>query len=328
MVDNVDKGEAARRTFSEAVDQNLDTSTISVCLAASSKPSVEHDFQRLETTPSLANSFRRMLQEFCTEQRKDRKTAREYSIDRKPNAEFVQFVSLVEYPEVRARISKLSEPGTLPQFRSEDSFVKKLRFYAIVSQLENGNNLIGLRSISPSQKPGRSRWSVQAIWNEVFKRYELLEYDPFLFDEEIDCLIYGDFMFIANRSKFEQVFNFDQMTRDIAQRALNRLESFDIENFDEFKKVCLRDRRKQRMLAPVAHDGADLSHVNVATARRVIEINPSLSSIVITVNGNEALAFDLDSANQWHLLRFLKQTTVRTVATENPFEVDGDMNPL
>lgn len=268
------------------------------------------------------------MKEYCAAQARSQKSAREYSIDQDPSAEFVQFINLEEYPEVRERISKLYEPGALSHFRNEDRFVKTLRFYAIVSQLENGTALIGLRSITPAQKPGISKWSVRAVWNEVRGRYDELESDPFLFDEEIDCFVYGDFVFITNRSKFEQIFNFDQVTRNVAQRALDRLEGFDIENFDDFKKACLRDRRKQGMLASMSHDGADMSHVNVDTARKVIETNPNLSSIITTVNETEVLTFDLNSAKQWHLLRFLKQTTVRTVATGNPFEVDGGMSPL
>lgn len=253
---------------------------------------------------------------------------RAYSIDQEPDAEFVQYVSLETYPEVRERISDLCEPGTLSNFRNEDAFVRRLRFHAIVAQLQNDNALIALRRVTPAQKPGISQWTVRAIWNEMRGRYDLLEREPFLFDEAVDCFVYGGFVFIANRSKFEQIFNFDQVTRDVAQRALTRLEGFGIRNFDEFREACLRDRRKQGMLAPMSLDEADMSHVNVDRALRVIETNPELDSIITTVEGSEVLTFDLDAANQWHLLRFLKQTTVRAVASGNPFEVDGGMNPL
>lgn len=315
-----------QQTFNEAVSQGLDESRISVCLASAKNPVSQPDFQRLETTGTLADSFRNIIRRFCERQQEDQKAAREYSIDRQPGAESVQFVSLTEFPEVQARVSGLSQPANIPPFIQEDTFVRRLKFYAIVAQLEDGNRLIGLRAITPAQKPGNSKWSVQAIYNHVHRRYDLLEPDPFLFDEEIDCLLYGNFVFIANRSKFEQVFNFDQITRDVAQRALSRLKPLGIVNFDEFQAMCLRDRRKQRMLAPIASNGAALSHITVATARNVIEVNPNLGSIIKIVDDIELLAFE--QTEPWNLLRFLKQTTVRTVATGNPFEIDGDMNPL
>jgi hypothetical protein len=328
LLTNADHSVEARRTFNAALGQNLDESTISVCLASARIPSVEHESQRLEATQPLADRFRGILKEFCTGQARSHKRTQAYSIDQEPNAEFVQYVSLEEYPEVRQRISELYEPGALSNFRNEEIFVKRLRFHAIVSQLESGRTLIGLRNVTLAQKPGVSQWTVRAIWDEMRGRYDLLERDPFLFDEGVDCFVYGEFVFVVNRSKFEKIFNFDQVTRDVAQRALARLESFSISNFDEFRRACLRDRRKQGMLAPMSREDADMSHVNVETAREVIATNANLSSIISTVNGNEVLTFDLDSGNQWHLLRFLKQTTVRAVATGNPFEVDGGMNPL
>ena len=314
-----------QQTFNEAVNKGLDQSRISVCLASTKNSMAQPDFQRLEITTTLADRFRNIIRRFCELQQEDQKVTREYSIDQKPGVESVQFVSLTEFPEVQARVSKLGQPANIPPFVQEDMFVRGLKFYAIVAQLENGNRLIGLRSITPAQKPGNSKWSVKAIYNHVNRRYDLLDYDPFLFDEEIDCLLYGNFVFIANRSKFEQVFKFDQVTRDVAQRAMSRLQPLGIANFDEFREVCLRDRRKQRMLAPIANN-PDISHVTVSTAREVVRTNPKLASIIGVENGHEVLAFE--PSEPWNLLRFLKQTTVRTVASGNPFEVDGDMNPL
>lgn len=328
MEETVPSSEQAVQVFNEATSRDIDTSRISVCVASASSSSAEHEFQRLETTQQLANSFKEILKSFCEEQQREPRDVRPYTIDQSPNAEFVQFISLMEYPEVWTNISDLSGPGTLARFIEEESFLKKLRFYAIVAQFEDGKDLIAIRKVTPAQKPDISRWSVRAMWSESRNRYELLEEDLFLFDKEIDCLVYGDYVFIANRSKFEQVFGFDQLTWDIAQRALEQLENFDIANFEEFKSYCRSDRRKQRMLAPLAHNDADLSHVNVETAHKVLEINPDLDSIIARSGGTEMLAFDSTPGNQWHLLRFLKQTTIVTVATGAPFEVDGDMTPL
>lgn len=315
----------ANRIFDEAINLDLHSGNLSVCLVAINKTS-ETESERLETSPELANDFRDILQNFCDKAVEDQKTARAYAPDQKPNNECVQFVRFSDYPELRSRIENTLQPGTLHKFTNDGKFVQRLNYYAIVVQLDEGSTLVGLRNITPSQKPGRGKWSLKAVLDEVQNRYTKLENDPFLFDEDVDCLVYGDYVFIANRPKFEQIFSFDQKTREVASRALDRLQDFGIDNFDAFKKMCLRDQRKQRMLAPIEAPDSDLSHINVESAKEVIATNPQLGSILKTVGARDVLCFD--PSKQWDLLRFLKQSTVRAVASGNPFEVEGDMRSL
>lgn len=324
MAVNDGRSSSAQQAFDEAINRHFDSASISVGLASARSSARQPDFHSLEMTMSLANRFRETVQTFCRVQREDQKTVREYSVDQNPGDYFAQYVDLSHYPEAESRISSLLAPGNLVPFRDEGGFVKHLQFYAIVAQFDD-QTVIGLRSITPAQKPHYGKWSVKAVWNEVLGRYDELTSDPFLFDNEIDCLLYKNFVFISNRSKFEKIFNFYQVRRSVAERALSVLErDLQIHNFEKFKEACLRDPRKQTRLAHIAN-ATDLSHFTIASARRVIAANSQLGSIVVTESGEEVLAYNTE--HPWALLRFLGETTVSSLVTRRNFETD-DKRPL
>ena len=322
-----DSNNRAQRIFDEAVNQSFDpdSTDLSICLASAKDRATPPEFQNVEVTETLGNKFREIIRTFCRKQREDQKTVNEYSIDQKPGDHFVQFVDLEDYPEARDHVDPLLSPGSLAPFRNEERIVKNLRFYAIVAQVGDDQTIVALRSITRAQKPHRGKWTVRAIFNEDLNRYEDMTEDLFLFDEEIDCLLYNNHVFISNRDKFEAIFNFHQVRRDVAERALVVIErDLRIHNFEEFREACLRDPRKQGRLARIAN-GTDLSLFTVAKAREVIQANPQLESIIGTEGSEETLAYD--PQNKWDLLRFLSETTVSSLVTGNNFETD-DKRPL
>ncbi len=315
-----DSNKNAQRVFEEAIDRQFDSASISVCLASGKAPSTQPEFQSLEMTATLENKFREIIQTFCHKQRDEQKTVNEYSVDQKPGDYHVQYVELANYPEAESRVSGLLTPDQFAEFMNEEGFVKHLRFYAIVAQF-NDQTVTGLRAITQAQKPHFGKWSVKAFWNNALNRYDELTTEPLLFDEEIDCLLYNNLVFVANRSKFETIFNFYQIRLDVAAHALSVLEKgLPIHNFEEFKKACLQHPGKQGMLARLTA-GVDPSQYTIAKARTVIAANPSLGSIVRTEGGEETLAYD--PKNPWALLRFLNETTVRSLVTESHFEADN-----
>lgn len=318
MVDiSDDSNRSAQQVFDEAINQRFDSArTISVCLA-SVKRGAQPVFQCLETDEDLAGKFGRFLQEYCDAQRKDQKSVAYYSVDQHPGNDFVHYVDLADYPEAQSRVDGLIFPGNLDTFKEEEDFLRELSFYAIVAQLDE-RTIIGLRSMTPAQKPRRGKWSLRALCNPETGVYEELTRDLLLFDEEVDCLLYNNHVFITNRSKFETIFNFYQVIRNVAERALSILEKdLPIHNFEEFKKACLRHRTKQGMLARL-NAGVDPSQFTIPKARAVIAKDPSLSSIVRTEGSEAILAYD--PKNQWALLRFLNETTVRTLVTGSHFD--------
>lgn len=301
-----------QQVFAEAVSQPFDLATISVCLASAKDKSTQPDLQSLEVTRTLADRFREIIRTFCRRQQQDHRTVHEYSIHENPSEYSIQYVDLANYPKAENKVADLLSPGTLVPFRNEERFVKNLRFYAIVAQFENGQTVVGLRSLTPAQKPDRGRWSLGAILHG--DRYEELTTDLLLFDQEIDCLLYSNFAFIHNKDKFERIFNFYQILRDVAERALSTLrQELRIHNFEEFQKACLRDPRKQTRLAFIANR-PDLSQFTITRAREVIAVNPQLDGIIRIEGGEEILAYD--TKNPWTLIRFLSETTVSHLLRE------------
>lgn len=320
MVADGDRNNYAQQAFDEAIAQHFDSATIPVCLASAKDRFTQPDFRSLEMTRTLANRFREIIQAFCRKQRQDQKRVDEYSIDQSPGDGLIQWVDLGDYPEAQNHVDGLLSPGNFPPFKNEEKFAKNLRFYAIVAQLQNGQTVIGLRSITQAQKPYRSKWSVRAFLQEGRHEYDELTTELLLFDEEIDCLLYKNLVFISNGAQFEKIFNFEQVSRRVATKALSMLEqSVQIHNFEEFKAACLRDRRKQKQLARIAR-GADLSQFTVPKAREVMKVNRYVKGIIRTEGGEEILTYD--PRNQWALLRFLNETTVMSLVTGDHFDAD------
>lgn len=265
-------------------------------------------------TEELEDQFRSTLSTFCKACRDNQVTVREYSLNSIPTKDSLQFLSMDEYPQIHERVAKSLAPGALTVFRNEPGVRKNLRFYALVAQLENGESLVGLRWLTPSQKPDRGKWPVAAVRNQLLGRYERLVEDLLLFDDQLDCLLYKDTIFIANRDKFERIFNFDRIISEVASEALSRVgEEVPIQNFEEFQAACMRSIDKQRKLAAVAQS-VDLSKLNVESAERVVSENPRLSSILSTdEQGNQVLTYN--TSRPWDLIRYLSLSTNRSVAT-------------
>lgn len=267
----------------------------------------------------LANDFRNTLAGFCREQRENRSTVREYSMNSAPAEDSLQFILLDEYEEAYEQIRGALSPEALPPFNNEQRVTNNLRFYAIPAQFENGDVLVGFRWITPAQKPDRGKWPVTAVRNRTHGRYERLVEDIVLFDEKLDCILYKDIVFIKNRGKFENIFNFDQVIRAAASAALLRLgQEVTIKNFEEFHAACMRSVDKQRKLDAISQK-VDLSKLTVEGAQRVITENPQLDSILET-DDNGYLVLTYDSSNPWHLLKYLSLSTGWSVATGDAFE--------
>ncbi len=96
-------------------------------------------------------------------------------------------------------------------------------------------------------------------------------------------------------------------------------QSVRIHNFKEFKEACLRDRRKQMQLARIARR-TDLSQFTVHKAREIMEVNRYVDGIIRSEGGEDILTYD--PRNQWALLRFLNETTVRSLVTGDHFDAD------
>lgn len=81
--------------------------------------------------------------------------------------------------------------------------------------------------------------------------------DPFCFmDNEIDCIVQGDHLFIINQDHFQDLFDYHHEIDNDAKIALSKLQNKNfISNFDEFAQSIGNSLQKKRQLCSILHEG-------------------------------------------------------------------------
>ena len=312
-------GNSPENVLNEALGCNLAESDVTVCFASLNKKDAFPRFQALQTTNKLQEWFRRIVQERLGELRGDTSLRlRSYAVGSKPDKHEIEYLRLSEHDNLEDHVAALSSLADLLPFVNEKSFVRGLRFYALVMQLQDGREIYSFRWYSPKKKLDRSG-SFIARWNQ--DRYDLIEEDVLLFDEQIDCFVYGNYVFILNKDKFERIFRFYELVEQRADEALASIKAqVYIRNFERFSEDCKRHTTKLAKLADIATKPY-LARLDLEDIKKVISRNPHLAGVIGEEGGREVLTYE--PSDHWSLLHLLNDDYLESLMTGQNYEVNS-----
>lgn len=307
--------------FDSILRLDLHTSTVTVCLASTSKTESIPRFKRLKITDDVAEEFRNIIATFLKQYQAEWKAEEllfpEYAAQSEPEVYEVEHIDLSAYTILLEQITPLLSLADIQVFEEDEKFVAGLNFYVIAVQPLNGNPVYFFRAYTPKKMLVRS--PSFALWYQNGS-YDHIKQPIMLFDTNVDCVSRNGIMFVFDKSSFQNIFRFFETVRIAAKEALHNIKlSVPIDNFEEFAQDCEKHIVKMRKLKNIATKPY-LSGITIEHIKKVVK-KYNLDLEIVGVEGEEKVVYD--PRNKWILLRLLDDDYLWSMLTEQSYEVSG-----
>ncbi len=312
----------AQQIFQDLINIQEITGAITLGLG-SFPPHVEGpDYRSLNISDGLAEQFLAIVNKYTGALRKDyinnNLRLLEYDAGYKPESHEVEWVEFPDVDYLSNLLNDMPDPAEMPLFnQQENEFLKHLRFYVIIIQLDHGDPVYCFCSYNKMKELSRGR---KIIAYRVGDRYESLTKTGFLFDERIDCIARGNYVFSFNKNRFQLIFRFYEQLIEAAQGSLDQIQTcIPIANFPDFSTACMSHLLMIAKLRNIANKPY-LSQITMDAMRRTIDRN-HLNIEIVSENGQEKLKFD--PKNKWVILNILDDAYLESEMTHLNYEVSS-----
>lgn len=237
----------------------------------------------------------------------------------KPEAGTVEWVALTEVPAVKTACERFSDFGGMSNFTPGDDHYKKRLLYWSGVRHAAGSRAFFFRSFSQAAELKRKKLIAIVLRDGPF---ELLDEQVFLFDENVDCVVYDDYVYVLRRNDYRRIFEQLEEVRNAALAAARRLhERVPIKNFDEFAESCANQpAMADKLIAVERRDYFNrLSYDMLAPV--ISEFG--LAIAVDRSSGAPQLVFDSSLEHRWRILRLVDDDYLRSSMTDHRYEVNS-----
>ncbi len=279
------------------------------------------DFQIVTITDSVASEFRQIVKKVLAKRKKESDKGdlllHAYDPQTKLERHEVEYLDLSEHDSIKKQITAFSDISSIEPFGGDDEFTENLRFYVLMVRPPQGEPVFFLRSYTPKKELNRS-----ALFAIVLKRgqYDRFTDRLFLFDQYIDCVVRGDFLFIFNKDKFQKIFRFYEMLIASANATMQIIQKrIPIDDFPAFQAACEGHLQKLAKLKNIASKPY-LQHITMTDIKKVIQ-KYNLPIATEGTGASEKVKFD--ASDKWAILRLLDDDYLESVMTGNTYEVNS-----
>jgi hypothetical protein len=237
----------------------------------------------------------------------------------KPDQHELNYIELAQHQTIAAQIRQLSQVQRAELFRENDDIVDHLRFYAIVVSPNARRRAVFFRTYSPKKELTR-RAGFAALFSHG--HYDKVDTKIFLFDRQIDCFSWDDYLFIHNVAAFQRIFKYFEELRAKADETVNTiLAQIPLSNADEFRAACTGQMQMMSKLAQIARKPY-LNRVTMRDIRRTID-DFRLDVQIVAENGQERILFEENPTKRWLILKLLDDDFLGSVMTDQKYEVNS-----
>jgi len=317
----VDASTDHEAVFNSILNLDLQTSTVTVCLASTLKTESIPRFRRLKITDDVDEEFRNIistfLKQYQAECNADELLFPEYAAQSQPEVYQVEYIDLSAFTILLEQLTPLLSLADIQVFEEDEQFVSSLNFYVITVQPLSGDPVYFFRAYTPKKMLVRS--PSFALWFQNGS-YDRIKQPIMLFDANIDCMSRNGIMFVFDKSSFQNIFHFFETVRIAAKEALHNIQlNVPIDNFEAFALDCEKHIVKMRKLKNIATKPY-LSKITIEHIKKVVN-KYQLDLRIEGAEGEEKVVYD--SKNKWILLRLLDDDYLWSMLTEQSYEVSG-----
>lgn len=310
--------------FDSIIGLNMRDCHVTLCLASIDDDATPR-FEQLQVHEDVEKEFRSILEKLFRKYQKDRYTNGllfpEFAPTSRPPSYEIEHFELSKHQTILEQLNPLKALTEIDVFEEDTNFVSALRFYVMIVQTPVGDPIYCFRFHTSKKTLAQSRFLTLCKRDGSY--YSRVQEPVFLFDEEIDCVCRSGVMFIINKSNFEQMFQFLEELQDIAKETLDKFKlRVPIKNFDGLLRACQGNLNKMRKLKHVAKqsyiDKITIDHIKVVITESDLPLQTDV------VDGQEMIVYD--ERNPWVILKLLDDDYLKSLLTDQNYEVDGKRN--
>jgi hypothetical protein len=280
-------------------------------------------------TLSLADSAEKFFADIITQRIKDKLDPLTWSVKKldptyKPDPDELEWQRTKELDPVVYATDKLKNLSPLAPFDGADEkYKRRLIYWAVVLTASDGRKAFFFRSFTASAEIKRKRGAALVSRQGSFSR---VEESIFLFDDGIDCFVFGDFVYIIRKRDFRRIFDQVSTVLRHARRAARDLHAkVPIANFAEFERACGSDSRlADKVLAVRNRDYFD--QLSYTMLKPVIN-EFTLGIQTMTVAGKNQLVFRTEPDHRFRILKLVDDDYLRSSMTKRRYEVNSKTDP-
>lgn len=242
----------------------------------------------------------------------------------KPEPDEIEWQRLDALDPVAYMVGRLANLSAAAPFDDADeAYKKRLSYWAAVLTHRDGRQAFFFRSFTAAAELSRKRGAALVSRHGTFS---VVEEAIFVFDDQIDCFVFGDYVYVIRKRDFRRIF--DQLTAVLkrAKKAARDLHAkVPIANFDEFEQACASDSRlADKVLAVRQRDYFDqLSYQMLQPVITEFGLNIPTTQ----VNGQTQLVFRTEPDQRFRILKLVDDDYLRSSMTNHRYEVNSKTDP-
>jgi Domain of unknown function (DUF4868) len=153
--------------------------------------------------------------------------------------------------------------------------------------------------------------------------FQKVDHKTFLFDDDADCFVWGEHMFIRHVSAFHRIFRYFEQLRENADETLDQvLQHVPISNEDDFRTAC---KGQLQMLAKLANISQKpyLPNLTMSAIEDTVD-TVGLDVEIVDDDGERKLVFDPSTQeSRWAILKLLDDDYLRSLMTQELYEASS-----
>ena len=295
---------------------SYDNSTSILGLAAFDSATNQYDFKSLNITVDLSNQFKELTISYLEKYRRKDFRIIEFSGGYKPDFHEIESLKKEDFESITLIESIFNQDEVTFVDIEDVQFLKNLRFYFLTIK-HNNETTIFFRKYGHSKELSRSK---NIIARMIGDRYERLTEPTFQFDDKFDAVLTKNYLYVFNKSNFQEMFKFYDLLRETARNSLDKIKAaIPIANFSEFESSCLNHVHKLTKLRNIANKPY-LDTVTIGDVRAIID-KFNLQIDIVIDSGIEKLQYDKNK--QWEILNLLDDAYLSSDLTSLNYEVNS-----
>jgi hypothetical protein len=242
----------------------------------------------------------------------------------KPESHEIEWSEASDVQAIELARDRYANLGPFTPFQAADeSYVRRLLFWVCVLTGSGGRRAFFFRAFSSAAELRRKPFTALVNRDGAFTK---VDEHIFLFDDKIDCVVFGDYLFVLRKKDYRRIFDQLEAVRREAKAAARELHAkVPIANFDEFANACATQAgMADKLLAIRKRDYFNL--LSYEMLEPVIE-EFSLRIPVEDRNGSPHLVFRSEPAHRWRILRLVDDDYLKSSMTNHKYEVNSKSEP-
>jgi hypothetical protein len=242
----------------------------------------------------------------------------------KPDAGTVEWAQTADVEAVDFATSRAENLSPLAPFRSGDDEYKKRLSYWVAILTVGEQKAYFFRAFSAAAELKKKRGMALVSHNGTFGT---VEEEIFLFDDSIDCFVFGDYLYVLRKNDYRRIFDQYEAIRRAARRASVVFQKrIPVANAEAFTDACANEAGLADKLIAVIKR-AYFDTLTIDKLKPVITDFTLGIPIVTGDGGAEQLQFRTAPEHRWRILKLVDDDYLRSTMTGAAYEVNSKTDP-